>query len=375
MKRRRLISLLSALGILTAGVAALLLLTSFRAEAAVVEAVVDVRTVRTSLLVPGTRSTTIEADGFLESARSVEIVSPVSGKVTMSREGLKGGVHVEEGDNLLVLDDRRARLAFENARSEMINTTSRFVTSAGLEGNARLKWNDYLNRLVTAGPERIPELPALNGREALLAATMGVAAARNGLVAASLDLQDHRIDAPFGGSLSGDGVAEGALVSPGIPLATLYETERLELALSVPITRAGGMEPGSSLTVVSENGATMDATVVRVEPALVSGNQMQRIHAALEPQSTEAWMPGSYVRALITGREYASACRVPRKLLIGGRLPVLENDRLELMDVEVLTYDGQDVILSTGSSEPVEVVETVLQNPVVGLPLQRESGS
>ena len=83
---------LEAPGLSLAGIvilAALLLLTSFRAEAAVVEAPVEVRTVRTSVLVPGIQSTTIEADGFLESARSVEIVSPVSGKVTESREGLK----------------------------------------------------------------------------------------------------------------------------------------------------------------------------------------------------------------------------------------------------------------------------------------------
>ena len=119
----------------------------------------------------------------------------------------------------------------------------------------------------------------------------------------------------------------------------------------------------------------MEARVVRVEPALISGNQMLRIHAGLKPQGTGAWMPGSYVRAFIRGQEYQAACRIPRKLLIGGRLPVLADDRLELMSINVLAYDGEDVILSTGSSEPVEVVETVLQNPVAGLPLQREIDS
>ena len=374
MKRRRLISLLTAVGILAAGVAALLLLTSFRAEAAVVETPLEVRTVRTSMLVPGTQSTTVEADGFLESARSVDIVSPVSGKVTGSREGLKGGVRVEEGEELLVLDDRRARLAFENARSQMINTTSRFITSAGLSRDGLQMWNGYLDNLVTAGPRLLPELPELNGREALLAATMGVTAARNGLEAAALDLQDHRIIAPFGGSLSGDGVAVGALVSPGAPLATLYETGRLELSLSLPISRGDGLEPGSPLTVISENGTTMEAGILRMGPSLGSGNQMLRVHAGLEPRGSGDWMPGSYVRALISGREYEAACRVSRKLLIDDRLPVLADGKLALMPVEILAYDGQDVIFSTGSTEPLEVVETVLQNPVAGMFLQREAG-
>ena len=376
MKRRGLVSLLSVIGILALGITALLLLVSFRAEAAAAESVVEARVVRTTVLVPENQATFIVADGFLESAGRVDIFSPVAGRVTFSEGNLKGGTPVEEGQLLVALDDRRARLAFESARSAMLSTGSRFATAAGLNASAEQAWSGYLMKLSTASAESLPAPPSLGDRESLLAATMGVTAARTALESAALDLADHRINAPFSGSLSGEGLVAGSLVSPGQILAVLMDTRRLELSLALPMDSYADISAGSDAVLSVDDGEhEIRGTVVRVEPALSPGSQAVKVHVSLEAPEDSAWMPGAWTTARIAGPVHESSFRVPRTALVNGRLPVYDKGVLELLEVDVLAYDGEDVIFGAAGIQSLEMVTTVLQKPVEGLQLERESAS
>ena len=371
--RRKMLSLLSVVAVLAVGAAGLLLLTSFKAEAEKTEVAAEARTVRTRLLVPGAQQVGITADGFLIPARSLDICSPVAGRVVMSRGGMKGGTTVAEGEIILALDDRRARLAFEQTRTEMIRSSSRFLTSAGMNDEERILWSDYLARLETAPHDSLPEIPGMDSRRSLLAVSMGVAGARVAMESAALDLSDHLIHAPFGGTLSGDGVFEGAHVSPGIPLAALMETGSLELPLSLPAEDIAMISVGDDVMVTRPGDeATLVGIVNRIEPILASGSQTARVHVVLRNPDEKMWIPGSFVRARIEGRSFGTAYRVPRSVLVDGRLPVFSGGKLKLLPVEILSQDDSDVLLAPDFPEGTELVETVLQTPIEGMPLRKE---
>ena len=110
-QRRKALSVFSAVGVLLIGAVGMFLLTSFKAEAAMTEQPVEIRTVRTRILSPGPQLVFIESEGFLRAARRLEIHSSVAGRVSETLFGLKGGISAEEGDMMVSLDDRRARLA------------------------------------------------------------------------------------------------------------------------------------------------------------------------------------------------------------------------------------------------------------------------
>ncbi len=320
-KRRKAFTALSAIAVLLIGVAAMFLLTSFKAEAAKTEQIVEIRTVKTRVLTRGPQTVSIESDGFIKPARSLDLYSPLAGRVAISREGLKGGTRVAEGDVLLLLDDRRARLAFESAQTDLVSSASRFMTSAGLDDENRTAWNMFINDLTDADFGSLPELPSGNHRLDLLAATMGVKDAQHSLESAALDLADHQMLAPFAGTISGEGVLEGAWVSPGVSLGTIIETGRMELPLSLPSGDLIQVDLGDRVTISRPRSDDfLFGEVVRIEPLLSAGSQTTRVHVAFE--SPEGWIPGSFVNATIEGRHIESAYRVPRGILVNDRLPV-----------------------------------------------------
>jgi membrane fusion protein (multidrug efflux system) len=370
-KRRKAFTALTAIAVVLIGVAAMFLLTSFKAEAAKTEQIVEIRTVKTRVLIPGPQTVSIESDGFIKPARSLDIYSSLAGRVAESREGLKGGTRVAEGDVLLLLDDRRARLAFESARTDLVSSASRFITSAGLDDENRAAWSMFINVLSGADFGSLPELPSGNHRLELLAATMGVKDAQHSLESAALDLADHQMLAPFAGTISGEGVLEGAWVSPGVSLGTIIETGRMELPLSLPSGDLIQVESGDRVTISRpKSNDFLFGEVVRIEPLLSAGSQTTRVHVAFE--SPEGWIPGSFVNATIEGRRIESAYRVPRGILVNDRLPAYVDGHLALLPVKVLARDIGDLLLAPDIPEGTEMVETVLQSPIEGLPISRE---
>lgn len=373
-KRRKALTLLSSAAILATGIAALLLLTSFKAEAVKTEQAVDIRTVKTRILVPYPQTVFLTSEGFLQPARSLDLYSSLPGRVIRSQNDLKSGTRVAEGDVLLSLDDRRARLIFENARSELIGAVSRFIGAAGMNDVSRESWDRYLADISTADFAELPEQPVTNQRLSLLSATMGVASAGHNFESVALDLADHQLRAPFSGTLTGPGVLEKSWISPGTVLATIVETDRLELPLSIPAGEIGHVALGDPVTISHrDEDVRLEGVVLSIEPLLNSGSQTAGVLALFDNTESAGWLPGSFVNASIRGRRFDSAYRVPRGLLVDEQLPVYTDGHLELLSVQVLARDGADVLLAADLPEGTEIVETLLQNPIEGLPLRREN--
>ena len=373
-KRRKTFSVLTVVGILLIGGVSMFLLTSFKAEAAKVESPKEVRTVRTIELTAESQDIAVVADGFLESSRVLEIQSPLAGKVVQTASDLKGGTEVAKDDILISLDNRRALVAYQSARTEMIRVSSQFLTAAGLGDADRAAWNTFIAELNNADAGSLPVPPMNSDRQKLLASTMGVVGAWHSLEAAALDLADHNVRAPFAGTITGQGLPVGSWVSPGQPLAVLMDTRNMELRLSVSSDKLRDIAPGDPVRV-SRPGDSRPGRgeVVRIEPVLRAGSQTAMVHVSME--SDGDWLPGTFVTAEIEGRRIESAIRVPRGALVDGRLPVYDEGKLALLPVTVLAQDASDVLLAPNLPDGTQMVTTVLQNPIPGLSLRLEEDS
>ena len=377
MKKKKLFSVLGILGILAAGAAVMALMMNFKAEAARIESEPsEARIVQTRVLTAGPQTLLIRAEGFLKSARSLTIHSPVGGRVMETRDGLKGGTVVEEGELLLRLDDRRAALTFQGAQDAAIKSAISFITSAGLAEGDKARWNAYTQALTSARRSRVPNLPAMNARQHLLAVTKGVPEAHRKLETADISWQDHFVTAPFPGILIGEGITEGTMVSAGRKLAALSENRRLEVALSISAEDLKHVALGSRVEVsLYRTDLTLLSSVARIEPILGSGSQMGKVYAELEIEDPADWLPGSYVGALIHGQTIESAYRIPRGTLIEGKMPLYNSGHLRLVPVSVLAQDDADSIVSATLPPGSELVETIIQNPADGMSLVKREES
>lgn len=366
------------LAVLAAGGGAMALLSSFKAEPAMVAQETRARTVNTAPLEPGNQTMWVTGEGFLDSPRILALHSPLPGRISFALDGLKGGTPVRKGDVLFSLDDRRARLAYEGARNELIQGVSSFITMAGFDGEEREAWNAYLAKLRTASSRRLPPMPRGDVRWEQLAVTKGVIPAAHRLEGAAMDLNDHVLTAPFDGVLSGEGITPGAYVSPGLALGELRETNPLELTLSLGAEYLDIITIGTSVEIIRPalgDGIPerAEGRVIRKEAFVQPASQRARIYVSVPFDEGRAWPAGTFVQARLKGREWEEAYRLPREALIDGRVPLLREGKLAWGEIALLGKDGDDIIFRADLPRGSRYVTTLLQAPLEGMALAEEA--
>jgi multidrug efflux pump subunit AcrA (membrane-fusion protein) len=371
-KNKRLASLFSVISILAVGTGIMLLLSSKKAEASKQEETIIIREVFTQSLTAEPVQKWIEGNGFLEPSKTVVLTSVPGGRITFVKQGLKAGIQVKKNEILLRLDERVAKNNFHKARLELLRISSGFLSMIQQDSDNIDTWKNYLNILASTKSRDIPLPPTQEGRETLLAGTQGLFTAWYNLDAAALFLEQHVIRAPFEGTLMGTGIGPGSLISPGQALAELIDTRYLEIPITIPESQLESIELNSPVIISHESGSEKISGIVkRIEPVLRAGTAV--IHITLrEFEPSNLWIPGAFVSVFIEAEYIPAAYRIPRRLILDGKLPVFLQGKLHLEPVTILGKQGEDIFLDVTFPEGTELVLTTLQTPLEGMLLKKE---
>ncbi|WP_318998746.1 efflux RND transporter periplasmic adaptor subunit [Marinobacter sp.] len=163
----------------------------------------------------------VAAVGTLQSREAVALTSEVNGRVVAIN--FAPGDRVERGQLLVQMDDRQARVELRVAEAQYADARRQFERASTLRSN-----NSISQAQVDA-----------------LQTTLDVAEAQRD--AARTRLDDHRIEAPFAGSVGLVDLSIGAYVNIGDTIATLDATDPMELAFSVPERYLGQISLGQRL--------------------------------------------------------------------------------------------------------------------------------
>jgi RND family efflux transporter MFP subunit len=155
-------------------------------------------------------------------------------------------------------------------------------------------------------------------------------------------LGNHRLVAPFAGSVTRAPEGVGGVVSPGSSLFEIVDLSRLKLRGTLGEHDAALVEPGSRITIESEHGnvegkirvvlGSVDATTRRVRVEAEIDNQDKRLRA------------GSFVRGLVRSDSSIAVLKLPHDVLRPGaqdELFVVSGDALvSRRVVYTVTPDG-----------------------------------
>lgn len=103
-------------------------------------------------------------------------------------------------------------------------------------------------------------------RSRIVAAAARIQQYRVKLQLSARDLEDAVIRAPFGGVVSQRQVSAGAFIEVGDPVVTLIDDHQLEVEADVPNDRLSGLAPGTTLSLMLDDGSTHEADVRAVVP-------------------------------------------------------------------------------------------------------------
>lgn len=164
--------------------------------------------------------------GKLEAQRSVNVATQVAAKVDNIVVGINS--QVAKGQLLVQLDDAKARAAYDEAQAYL--------------ADEKRKYSEF-KKLVQRGAVTQAELDAQH-------ASVTIAEAR--LKAASAELDDHAIRAPFAGTVGLIDISSGHMLTVGSELFSLDDLSSMRLDIQVPEQYLSFLVEGMPVTASSQ---------------------------------------------------------------------------------------------------------------------------
>lgn len=312
---------------------------------------------------PTTQTLSVYSQGTVAPRREIELVAEVSGRITAADPHFVDGAFVTAQQPLITIDPRDYEIALRRAEAQLADARQLLATEKGRSLQARREWRDLGNAEANALFLRQPQLAAAEAQ--LLAAEANLEQAR-------IHLERTRVSVPFAGRIRQTKVDLGQYVTPGTPVASVYDTSVAEIRLpltdrqlallDLPLTSApaapAAASPGPEVIItgtiagkryhwqgrITRTEASVDlrsrlyyAVAEVADPFVARGNFLH------DPNAQAPLIVGMFVQAEIRGRPLPQVVTLPHQALFKrNHIFTLDPDqRVREKSVEVLHTDGQ----------------------------------
>ena len=347
----------------------------------------------------------LTAFGEIRSRRTLELRAPAAGRIVYLDPGFADGMAVVRGQVLLRLDAAEATAARDLAAADGDAAAAEALDAAqaltlaqddlaaaqaqlGLRAQAVDRQRDLQQRqLGSIAAVETAELAASSEAQAVLSRRSALAVARArvtsaqtararaqiALAEADRALADTTLMAAFDGVLSGVSAVEGGLLSMNERLAELVDASALDVSFRVSTAQFSRLMDADGALVsapvqvgLDVSGAEVVATgaLTRVAATVGDGQSGRLVYASLD--ASPGFRPGDFVTVSIAEPALQGVALLPATAVdAAGEVLVLgDEDRLQVMGVDVLRRQGNDVIAVAGALAGRDVV--VERSPLLG---------
>jgi len=307
---------------------------------------------------PEDRVLTVTTQGSIRPRREINIVSQVGGLVEAVDAHFAEGSFFDADIELVKIEDADYQFALVRAEAGVADAAQVVAIEKGRVRQAAREWrdlgNDEANQLFLRKPQ-------LAGAEAALRA------AEADLGQARLNLSRTSISVPFNGRISEKYVDVGQYITPGTPVAKVYDTDVVEVRVPLTDRQVALLELPLNFQEYSQRGNGAAVTlrarfadrewewlgrVVRTDASIDVDSRVVyavvEVKNPFEPDEVLGRPPlaiGLFVEAEIQGRELQQVVNLPRNALRndGSVLLVDDADRLQAREVRVLKSNPAQV--------------------------------
>lgn len=292
--------------------------------------------------------TELEYYGRVSSFRSVDIIAEVQGKLIAGTSNLKAGSRIRNGQLLYRIDDTETRLNLQSQKSQFMKSIADILADLKVDYPGRFPvWQAYFESIEVEKP--LPDLPKVADlKEKTFLSTRGIQSSYYNILSAQERLSKYRIYAPFTGSLSVVMMDAGSVVSPGSRIATLLQTDRLELALPVKADDMQWIKTGTKVEVSSQDGKqSWTGTVARMGEKIDAATQSVNVYISITPRDEAPILDGQYLKATVPGKVVIKAMEIPRKAIFNeDKIYVVRDGKLKIETVSVHRINPKTILFS-----------------------------
>ena len=320
----------------------------------------------------------VNSEGNVQPSVETKLVAQVAGEVVKLSSSLVAGGEFSKGDILLKLDPRDYEIALARSEAALSRAQAEQRFAAGEASRVRSLYGDELTSIAQ-----------LQSAERLLSiANATVDDASAAMKRANVDLERTVFTAPFNGRVRAENVDIGQFLAKGAMIATLYDTDRLQVRLPLADAQLAYLDPSYAQTglsgeepanvMLSANYAgdqqSWSAKLLRTEGEISTKSRF--LHVIVEVTETlnenGVRLPvGLFVDAVIAGRTVDGLVSVPRGALRSDNsvMVIDEDNQLHFRDVSVFKLSDTDVLISEGLASGERISISPLQFVVEGMPV------
>lgn len=291
------------LGVVVVGAAAFVLLQPPAPEPEIVaEAEVTKQLLRSETLEvqPSMLRQTVKVTGTLVPAQQSDVAAQASGRVLSV--AARPGDSVSEGQGLVEIDRESLSLQLNQQRATADATRAQLTSS-----RQQLQRTEELARQGLTSPSALEQ-----ARSAAAALEANLAALETAVQTAELAVSQASVTAPISGIVASRSVEPGQTVSPGAPLMSIVNLDRMEFqaAASVNSSALVGAGQAVEVTVTGLDNQRFVGTVTRVNPVATTGTRTVPIYIEID-NDAGSLRGGMFATGFITVAEKPDAIAVP----------------------------------------------------------------
>lgn len=260
--------------------------------------------VSTMLPVAATWTPVVEIDGTIAAGQSAELGFKAGGRI--AQIAVKVGDNVKAGQLLAALDSSEASAQLRAAEAQVRAAEAQLTLATDSERRTSV--------MVQSGSAA--EVSGVQTTQQKALAEAQLDASRAQVALGRVSIGNHRLTAPFAGSVTRAPEGVGSVVGPGSPLFELADLTKLKLKGTLSEHDASLVAPGDKLVIEGERG-TAEGTVSAVLGSVDPTTRRVRIEAAVANGSA-LLRAGSFVRARVTGKDGIPVLKLPHGVLKPG---------------------------------------------------------
>jgi len=321
----------------------------------------------------------VRSEGNVQPRVETNLVAQVAGEVLWVAPSLLSGGEFSDGDTLITLDPKDYEIALARARASLARAHAELDFAKEEQGRVRAL---YAQELTSIAQVQVAERAFLVARSVKDDAAAAVSRAQ-------VDLGRTVLQAPFNGRVRRESVDAGQFLQKGALIATLYDTQRLEVRLPLADAQLAYLDTGFAntgiasaepipVTLTANFGGRQQswaAQLKRSEGDISTASRFLYVIAEVSQSTNEngVRLPvGLFVNATIQGRTVDDLVSIPRTALRSGNnvMVIDENNRLQFREVQIFRLSEAHALISAGLNTGERISISALQFVVEGMPVQ-----
>lgn len=303
----------------------------------------------------------IESYGIVRSLKKLQINAEVQGAIQYSAITLKVGTEFKKGTLLFKIDDSVAKNSLRSLKSDFMKSVATMLPDLRIDYKDEYeRWNSFFNALNIS--KNLPALPETSTTQIkTFIANKDIYKQYFNIKAEEEKLRKYYIYAPFSGSVSEINVDLGTVVNANTNLATIIDSEQLEIEIPVSIGELKFINKQSQVKIVSQrDGSVREGKITRITDFISSSTQTVLVYASFKNNENKLY-DGSYVTCFIKGAQNQTSFEIPRNSLVDDNQVYLLKDSLaQLTEVNVLYKTDKTALINGPEKGRLVITEPLI---------------